>query len=545
MKKKIIPVVSIAALSSFLLPLALANPFEMIPTFAEEAPVQDKVILRIMNMEDYIYIQDESIGFDAPDLIRQFETWMKENTKYKNVQVIYDTTDTNETLLTQLYTGKSDYDLICPSEYMIQKMIKADLLEKLDHENRDELLANYDTYASPKIRERLDSIDAPNKNGEIEKVGEYAVGYMWGTLGLLFNTDYYEDQYQLIKDMESWEVLYDVDYNGTISIKDSMRDTYAAVLMYTYREQLLEYRNQYLSKQITAEEYNKKIQEVFDKHDDATLELVQGSLDKLTSNIFGLEVDKGKTDIVEGKIGINLAWSGDAVYSLELGYDAGIELAYSIPYEGSNIWFDAWVMPKGNRTAQQEEVAYHFLNFISDPVNAAQNMGYTGYTPFIAGDAILDLTREWYDARYDEESEEFDADAEIDPAWDAVDLSYFFEGTLEEYSDSDAIFYSDGYYFVTEDSEGNEYRNTAVGQDFFCQFPDEETIARCAVMKDYGDDNEKVIALWEKFKSTALPTWAIVLLIVEVVAILSAISYFIIAKKLNLRRRNKRKLENK
>lgn len=544
---KIMPIIVSGVLMSLVLPLALANPFNEIKVLAEETPVTSQVNLRIMNMEDYICVQSIEDGFEAPDLVEQFEEWVEENTRFKNVSVSYNTTDTNETLLTQLHTGKSDYDLICPSEYMIQKMIASDLLEPLDHPNRDELLSNYEQYASPTIRGRLDNIDAPNSKGEIEKVGDYAVGYMWGTLGLLFNTDYYDDQLQLIKDMESWDVLYNVDYNGTISIKDSMRDTYAAVLMYTYKEELNGYRQQYLNNEITAEEYNLKIQTVFDRHDDETLKLVQQSLDQLKGNIFGLEVDSGKLDIVQGKIGINLAWSGDAVYSLELGYDEDVELAYAIPYEGANIWFDAWVMPRGNRTAEQEELAYLFLNFISDPVNAVQNMGYTGYTPFIGGSDILDLTREWYDIRTDEETGEFDASAEIDPEWEAVDLSYFFEGTLDEtYSAADMVFYSDSYYFEAEDEETGEiYSNTAVGTQFFTQFPDEDTITRCAVMRDYGSANDKVIALWEKFKSSALPTWAIILLAVEVAVILFGISYYFISKKANLRRRNKRKEENK
>lgn len=545
-KKKLMPIFALGGLLTFITPLALANPLQELPVFAEETAVNDKVVLRIMNMEDYIYVEDAESGYEDPDLIVQFEEWMKENTKYKNVQVVYDTTDTNETLLTQLHTGKSDYDLICPSDYMIQKMMVSDLLVPLNNPKRDELLSNYDKYASPLIRSRLDEITATSKNGETLYVGDYAVGYMWGTLGLLFNTDYYEDQLKLIKDMESWEILYNVDYNGTISIKDSMRDTYAAVLMYVYRDELMGYRARYENNEINSTEYNELIQKVFDRHDDETLKLVQESLSELKSNIFGLEVDSGKLDIVQGKIGINLAWSGDAVYSMSLGWDAGVELAYTIPYQGSNIWFDAWVMPKGDRTAAQEEVAYYFLNFISDPVNAAQNMDYTGYTPFIAGDSILELTREWYDIRYDEENETFDDSGNIDESWEEVDLSYFFNGTLETYNEEDMIFYSDCYFFEAENEEtGETYSNGAVGQDFFCQFPDEETINRCAVMKDYGDDNDKVIALWEKFKSSALPTWAVILLVVEVVLIFAGISYFFISKKLNLRRRYKRKLENK
>ena len=113
-------------------------------------------------------------------------------------------------------------------------------------------------------------------------------------------------------------------------------------------------------------------------------------------DIFGLEVDSGKQDIVTGKIGINFAWSGDAVYSMEQAEEEKeLELYYSIPNTGSNIWMDAWCMPKSDQRSQaQRELAELFLDFLSIPEYTAQNMSYTGYTPFTAGNEILDLTRE-------------------------------------------------------------------------------------------------------------------------------------------------------
>ena len=238
-----------------------------------------------------------------------------------------------------------------------------------------------------------------------------------------------------------------------------------------------------------------------------------------------------------------------------------IELYYSIPNTGSNLWMDAWCMPKSStRSAAQEELAYLFLDFLSDPEYTAQNMEYTGYTPFTAGNEILELTREWYDWRYDEEAEEQDysllTDEEVqENELQKIDLSYFFEGTLtdedgnplgEDETKENCIFYSDSYLpYAETDDEGNiinsEDSNIAVGMDFFCQFPDEYTLTRCAVMRDFGAQNDSVLKMWERFKSNALPVWATVVFIVEIVLALGLVGYFFIGNRIKHNLRKKRK----
>ena len=186
-------------------------------------------------------------------------------------------------------------------------------------------------------------------------------------------------------------------------------------------------------------------------------------------------------------------------------------------------------------------------------------MEYTGYTPFTAGNEILDLARSWYDYRYDEETEEFDDTIPTEEqiaelGLQRVDLSYFFGGTLtdengdplsDEESAEACIFYSDCYLPNAEtDEQGNiTGGNRAVGREFFCQFPDEETLTRCAVMRDFGPQNEAVLKMWEKFKSDNLPVWAIVLFIVEVSAALVLVLYFVIGKRMKYSLRKKRKEE--
>ena len=296
---------------------------------------------------------------------------------------------------------------------------------------------------------------------------------------------------------------------------------------------------------LDAAEYNAEIDKIFNMDENYVgnkkdvIYNVLDDLHELKKNIRGLEVDTGKNDIVNGYIGVNCAWSGDAVYSMELGEaaDPSVSLWYSVPEEGSNIWFDGWCMPKNsNRTSTQKALAMEFLNFISSPAVAALNMESTGYTSFAGGDSILDLVREWYDCRYNEETEEFE-EVEADEIaanlesgdWQEVDLSYFFKDTLVDYEDEDMKFYTNedtGFYLPFK-----EDGNISCGGAFFCQYPDEEVINRCCVMKDFGEYNETITKMWEQFKSTTLEPWAFVLLALEVGAALGIGVYFFIKKK--------------
>ena len=140
-----------------------------------------------------------------------------------------------------------------------------------------------------------------------------------------------------------------------------------------------------------------------------------------------------------------------------------------------------------------------------------------------------------------------------------MDLSYFFEGTITDEEgnviddENNYIFYTDCYLpNALTDENGNiidgkegEESNRAVGREFFCQFPDEHTFSRCAVMRDFGSQNDAVLKMWEKFKSDALPTWAIVLFVVEVSAGVGLLVYFFVGNRLKRSLRKKRKETNK
>lgn len=367
--------------------------------------------LRILNSEDYIYLRDKENPEDK-DLIDQFKDYVRANyPQYKNINVIYDTSDTNETIYSEIQTGKSMYDLVNVSEYMAQKIVNGGYAHKIDRSK----IPNYNDFASGYIVDRLDNIST-ELDGQEVFLKDYAVGYMWGTLGILFNPEFpaFESSgitpEEVINDMQTYETLWNEKYHGTISVKNSMRDTYAVGVLYTYREQFQEIKDKYQAyldgveeyQYYDLEHYQSDYAKLFNSSDEETVKLVEDSLNTLKKNVFGLEVDSGKQDIIKKKIGINLAWSGDATYAMEQAEEVGVELLYSVPELGSNIWSDVWVMPNIDRSDAQYELAHIFLDYLSDPSVASLNMNYTGYTSFVGGDDILELTRDWYDCRTEE-----------------------------------------------------------------------------------------------------------------------------------------------
>ena len=130
----------------------------------------------------------------------------------------------------------------------------------------------------------------------------------------------------------------------------------------------------------------------------------------------------------------------------------------------------------------------------------------------------------------------------IDPEWEVVDLSYFFNDTLEEYENNvDTIFYSDCYLPF----EYNGEKNFCVGRQFFCQFPDEETINRCVIMADFGDQNDAVRIMWEDFKANDIQPWVIVLFVIEIVLLIGFILFLIIRNNISHHLRKARRKQNK
>ena len=530
------------------------------------AETAEKEYLHVYNWEDYIQ-DDEDLNEDGDTddegeqgLVTQFEEYMA--LKGRNVTIIYDKFDTNESMLSQLQVGGRSYDLICPSDYIIQKMIREDLIQPYDEGSTP----NYDKYVSPFVLNKIDSISV---DGEQGIVGRYARGYMWGTLGLLYNPGFSSVEargitpLEMQTDMHSWLSLWEDKYDNLLAIKDSMRDTYAVGIMKAYDQDFVidgksyegfsTLKQRHDSGEYDDDTYNSKVSEIFNLCDDTTLERVGYELQDLRDNAYGFEVDSGKTDMAQGKkFAINVAWSGDAAFAMDQadeinaanegkeGFEPTI-LKYSLPDTGANIWFDGWVIPKN---APNKKLAEEFVDFLSRPENAAINMNYIGYTPVIAGDDILDLVLSWYDLRYDEESGQVDpsflegltqvdsadvdtlSDEEKESSYYTKDISYFFEGTLTDHVPTDAV-------FALLASEKD--------RQFDTQYPDAKVLPGLAVMADFGDQTDALLSMWEDVKNTTLPIWAYVTLLLLVLLAIGLSVFLKVKKRNTLRRRRERK----
>lgn len=517
---------------------------------------EDVLTLRIYNWQDYI---DEGVDEEGQPIgTSVMEDWQKwyYDTYGVEVEILYDTFETNEVMMNTLKTGKTTYDLICPSEYTIQKMIRLDMLDEFDYDLKDSngnlIMSNYQ-YISPYLKDLFNS----------KGWDKYAIPYMWGTMGFIYNPELV-----LEEDIKNWSILWDEDYKNMATAKDSVRDTYVVGVMHVYFDELMDLKNKLDNGQITSSEYTNEIGKIMNRCDDETLDKVEQALKKMKSNLYGFEVDSGKSDIVTGKVAINFAWSGDAVYSLDIAEEENeLYLNYQVPEEGSNVWFDGWVMPKG----ANKELAQSFVNYLCSPEIAVRNMNYIGYTSSVVGDEILDMIDDWYGAIYPEFNDETSTwwydevdlglndsklnvevidneiylgnqkvidilsniyDEEEVPYSDyylcesyEVDLTYLFKGSVSD------EYLTDGKVIVTVEERGRQ---------FDTQYPDYETIQKCGIMEDFGDQNDAVLAMWENVKIGNIP---ISITIALVAVILTIFAYMNVKKYLKQAQRRKRKKE--
>ena len=134
-------------------------------------------VLKVYNWSDYI---DETV-------LPEFEAWYKAQTG-EDITVVYQTFDVNETMLSKIEKGHEDFDVVCPSDYIIERMLASDLLLPIDRDFG--VTPNYiDSNLSPYIRACFDKMEGGEKNAN-----DYAVGYMWGTTGILYNAKYVTDE---------------------------------------------------------------------------------------------------------------------------------------------------------------------------------------------------------------------------------------------------------------------------------------------------------------------------------------------------------------
>ena len=313
-----------------------------------------KEILKVYNWADYI---DES-------LLTEFEEWYFEQTGEK-VEVVYQLFDINEVMLAKIERGKEDFDVVCPSEYIIERMLRNDLLLPInkDFGSTPSYLGN----VSPYIHEVFNKIDGSGKDAN-----DYAVGYMWGTTGFLYNPKYVARE-----EVSTWSALWNPKFSKKLLIKDAFRDVYCPLLIYAKQEELA-------SGVVTLDSL------MYDSSDES-IALVEALLKKAKPYVAGWEADFGKEIMTKEKAWLNLSWSGDAVWAIDEAETVGVELDYVVPEEGSIVWFDGWVIPK---YAKNPKAAAYFINFMCMPENAIRNMEEIGYVSVIGTPEVMEYMSE-------------------------------------------------------------------------------------------------------------------------------------------------------
>lgn len=245
--------------------------------------------------------------------------------KQHNIKVIYEEFATNEDMYVKLKAGGTAYDVAIPSDYMIKKMINEDMLNKPDFNN----IANY-KY-----------IDERFKNLAYDPANEFSVPYMWGTVGILYNK-------KMVKEpVDSWKILWDKKYAKQILMLDSQRDAIGITL------KMLGYS--------------------LNSKNPAELEAAKQMLIKQKPLVLAYVGDEVKDKMIGNEAALAVIWSGDAVFMKRENPD----LEYVIPKEGTNIWFDAMVIPKASKQKKEAEL---FINYLCSPEVAFKNATFIGYS---------------------------------------------------------------------------------------------------------------------------------------------------------------------
>lgn len=270
----------------------------------------------------YVYNWGEYID---PEVIEMFE----EETGYK---VHYEEFETNEEMYTIVAKGARNYDVICPSDYMIEKMIQNNLLAEVNYDN----IPNIKNIGKDYM-EQADSYDPGNK---------YAVPYTFGTVGIVYNKTMVDEE------VNSWSILFDKKYDGQILMQASVRDAYCVALSY-------------LGHSINTLEEDELLE--------ATKLLIQQK-----PLVQAYVVDQVRDKMIKNAAALAVVYSGEAIFMAEENPD----LEYIVPDEGSNFWGDAWVIPKDSKN---KEAAEAWINFLCRPDIALMNFDYIGYsTPNVA-----------------------------------------------------------------------------------------------------------------------------------------------------------------
>lgn len=255
-----------------------------------------------------------------PELLDKF----KEET---GIHVVYETFDSNEAMMTKIEQGGTNYDISVPSEYAIEQMKEKDLLLEVDHSK----IPN------------LKNIDDDFLDLDFDLKNQYSIPYFWGTVGVVYNPELLGERY----DFDKWDDLWDPSLKGKVILVDSAREVMGVGL--------------------------NSMGNSLNSTDSAELEAATEKLIKMGPNVKAIIGDEVTQLMINEDASVALTWSGQAA---DMMYE-NENLTYSIPSEGSNLWFDNMVIP---RTSKNIDGAHKFINFMLDPENAAQNADYVGYS---------------------------------------------------------------------------------------------------------------------------------------------------------------------
>ena len=278
--------------------------------YAKENDVMNGEKLVVYNCGEYI----------DPEVLTMFE-------EETGIDIVYEEFETNEILYPKISSGAIAYDVICPSDYMIQRMIENDLLSEINFDNIPNLKNIGKQYL-----EQSRQFDPENK---------YSVPYCWGTVGILYN------KMMVDEPVDSWSILWDPKYKDNILMQDSVRDAFGVTLKYlgyslnsTDLDELTEAKNLLIEQKPLVQAY---------------------------------VIDQVRDKMIGNEAALGVIYSGEAIYTQK----ENPNLEYVIPKEGSNIWIDSWVIPKN---AEHKENAEKFINFLCRPDIALMNFEYITYS---------------------------------------------------------------------------------------------------------------------------------------------------------------------
>lgn len=505
--------------------------------------------LVVYNWADYIY----------DTKLEDFKDYYKTLTG-RDIEITYVTFDTNETMLTKILNGDSIVDVMCPSEYAIQKLLEQDLLLPLNYfsDNANDYIdqsklngyqhnsGNVEAEFVSKVGEVFSQVVVQTQEGtKTVDMTEYFVPYMYGTLGILYNKQYFEElglyNRETLNDA-NWGLLFNTDSNGNILsegltgriyMKDSIRDSYAATIFYLKESGKLDGLTVQSGANAGTLYTELPIGELINTVDEQVVQLCSDVLKQQKEHLYGYEVDFGKNELIQGIAYVDLAWSGDALYAVEESWDddyidpmldyeegesGGYTLGYYVPHGSGNIWFDGWVVPK---TCRNVEAAKIFINFLNQPDIAALNFMEIGYTSAVSAEAMrndeaarailcegyLVYAPEYWDV-VDEDGNQLSAEDCDYASWEEF-ADYFFD-YVDPIDDSN-------WRYPFQIVADNQYNRT---------------LDDLGVMRDFGDNNHMVVTMWEDVRSTGISTWALLGWTLLVIAVaVGAVAIAVAAKR--------------